>query len=162
VPAWLAAVVVGACAGGVALGAMTGEGRPALQVVRAVFFASAFAYLTVSTVDFWEHLRLEKQVAGRWLAWVAVPPGETVNHLMTTATLALVLLWARPLPARLEARDWFVLTAPVGYFVLGWIDELIYHRRRAVHREDLMHTVSHLAGGAMLAALYAMRLAIVR
>ncbi len=126
--------------------------------LRAIFFAAAFAYLAVSSVDFWEHLRLEKVLTGRWLAFSAVPIAETVNHALTTSVLVLTFLLARPFPEVLAPRDWYVVAAPVLYLALGWVDELVYHRRRAVHREDLMHTVSHLAGGAMLTAFYAMRL----
>ena len=63
-----------------------------------------------------------------------------------------VLALSRPLPSVLEPRDWFVLASPLVFLALGWRDEFVYHRRRSVHREDLMHTVAHLAAGAMLSA----------
>jgi hypothetical protein len=84
--------------------------------------------------------------------------GGTANHLATISVLIATLLLARPLPReRLAPRDWFVLFAPGLFLALGWRDELVYHRRRAVHREDMMHTVAHLAAGAMLAGFYATR-----
>jgi hypothetical protein len=69
-----------------------------------------------------------------------------------------MLLWLRRPPPVLEPRDWLCLVAPGIFLVLGWYDEVVYHRRRCEHREDIMHTISHLAGGVMLTALYAMRL----
>lgn len=158
IPAWLSLVTALAIGGGVALGALTPDASPGLRLSRAVFFASAFAYFSSSMVDFWEHVRLEHAATGRWLAWKVVPLGETVNHMLTTTVLVILLMYLQPPSGALTARDAFFALGPVCYFALGWRDEIVYHRRRAVHREDLMHTVSHLAGGAMLAALYAMRL----
>lgn len=127
-------------------------------IARTVFFVSAFAYLGVSSVDFWEHFRLERQRTGRWLAMQAVPVGESINHALTGLVLAAALLWVGPVSPSLNPRDWLTLTAPILFLGLGWWDELHYHRKRCVHREDMMHTVSHLAGGAMMTGLYLMRL----
>jgi hypothetical protein len=142
----------------VALGLAVGEPVPLQRAARALFFGSAFAYLTTATVDFWEHLRLEKEATGRFLAWQAVPLGESLNHAGTTVILVAMLLLVRRPPPVLEARDWLCLAAPALFLALGWWDEVVYHRRRCEHREDLMHTVSHLAGGVMVTALYMMRL----
>ena len=143
---------------GLALGAATGAGLPE-RLVRATFFASALGYLSVSVVDFAEHFRLEKEATGSWFSFVAIPVGESLNHAATTIVLVLLLALARPLrPPPLPVRDWLVLAAPLAFFALGWRDELVYHRRRAAHREDIMHTVAHLAGGVMIASLLAMRL----
>lgn len=150
----LALVVVG----GVAFGALTAGGRLGLAITRAIFFASSFAYLLVSIVDFWEHARLEKLLGGWWLSTRAIPLGETVNHWLTVLTLAGIFALARPLPPVLAARDLYVLFAPALFLALGWRDELVYHRRRARHREDLMHTVAHLGAAIMLTAFYLMRL----
>jgi hypothetical protein len=158
IPPWLTVAVLASVAAGAALG--FGVGGPLLlqRATRALFFGATFAYLTTATVDFWEHLRLEKAATGRWLAWQAVPPGESLNHGLTTVILVAMLLWVRRPPPVLEARDWLCLTAPAIFLALGWWDEVVYHRRRCDHREDLMHTISHLAGGVMLTALYLMRL----
>jgi hypothetical protein len=69
-----------------------------------------------------------------------------------------MLALVRPLDRkRLRARDWFTISAPGIFLALGWRDELKFHRRRSAHREDLMHTVAHLAAGVMLASLYLWR-----
>lgn len=158
VPRWLGALLAGVMAGGVALGALTSGGRVGLAIVRAIFFGSSFAYLTVSIVDFWEHARLEKLLGGWWLSHRAIPIGETVNHWLTLLVLALAIALARPLPAVLAPRDLYVLAAPALFLALGWRDELGYHRRRARHREDILHTVAHLGAAVMLATFYLMRL----
>lgn len=158
VPRWLGVLLALVMAGGAALGLATAGGRPGLVLIRPIFFAAAFGYATVSLVDFWEHARLEKLLTGRYLESQAVPPGETINHVLTTLTIVAILVLARPLPRLLAARDWFVLGAPALFLALAWRDELVYHRRRAARRENLMHTVAHLAAGMMLAAFYVMRL----
>lgn len=157
VPGWLWAVGALAVVLGCALG--LGGDRPlALRLVRAVFFASALGYLTSSLVDFWEHFRLEREATGRYLSSEVVPLGETLNHAATSLVIILMLILARPLPPTLEARDWFVLVSPGLFVALGWRDELVYHRRRSSHREDIMHTVAHLAAGVMIATFLVSRL----
>jgi hypothetical protein len=157
VPRWLATAILIAVASGIVLGLVTANDAIG-QAVRAVFFASAFAYLGVSLFDFREHFLLEKEVAGRYLAWKAVPPGESINHALTVLTLLTVLIFARRPPPVPELRDWVTMViAPALFFILGWRDELVYHRRRSVHREDIMHTTAHLAAGVMLSSLVAMR-----
>jgi hypothetical protein len=138
-----------ALAAGVALGVL-GEESTTRRITRASFFASAFSYLTVSLYDFWEHFRLEKLATGRYLSWVVVPWGETLNHVATGVTIILFFVLARPLRDPLALRDYLALAAPLAFLALGWRDELVYHRRRSAHREDLMHTVAHLAAGVML------------
>jgi len=120
------------------------------HLLRATFFFSAFSYLIISLIDFWEHFRLEKLATGRYLSMVAVPPGETFNHLLTSLVILGELVLARPLPPQLAPRDWFVVSAPLLFLLLGWRDELVYHRRRCAHREDIMHTTAHLAAGVMM------------
>ena len=128
------------------------------RAARAVFVGSAIAYAGTSLVDFAEHLRLEKVRTGRYLAACEVPLGESANHVLTVATIVALLVLARPLPReRLEARDVFVLLAPAAITALGWRDEIVYHRRRSQHREDMMHTVSHIGLAGMLAGLFAAR-----
>jgi hypothetical protein len=157
VPVVIAIVVLIAMLCGVVFGASTAE-TTALKLVRAVFFASAFAYLVVSLFDFWEHFRLEKLATGRYLAWKVVPVGETINHLATGTTVVLFLVLGRPIQGGLTVRNVFLLTAPAIFLALGWRDELVYHRRRTAHREDIMHTVAHLAAGTMMATFATMRL----
>ena len=157
VPKWLATSILFAVGAGIVLGLLSAA-DPIEQAVRAVFFASALAYLGVSLFDFREHFLLEKEVTGRYLAWKAVPVGETINHALTVLTLLSVLIFARRPPPTPELRDWVTMViAPALFFILGWRDELVYHRRRAVHREDIMHTTAHLAAGVMLSSLIAMR-----
>jgi len=69
-----------------------------------------------------------------------------------------LLTLARPLPPSLKMRDYLVLASPALFLVLGWRDELVYHRRRCVHREDIMHTVSHLAAGVMMCSFLTSKL----
>jgi hypothetical protein len=146
------AVAVGALLGFVALG------PPPFRLMRGIFFAAAFAYLVLSLLDFWEHFRLERAATGRWWAMQVIPPGETLNHAATGLTVVALLVLARPLPSSLAPRDWFVLAAPALFLLLGWRDEVVYHRRRCAHREDLMHTTAHLAAGVMMCSFLASRL----
>lgn len=160
VPIWLGSAVGSA----VGAGALLGLGRPGAsrpeRLTRAVFFGAAFGYLGAALVDFAEHFRLEKAATGRYLAAVVVPPGETLNHAATIATIVAALAWLRPPATPPTLRDLALFAAPGLFLALGWRDELVYHRRRARHREDIMHTVSHLAAGVMWTALYTLRLAV--
>lgn len=158
VPLWLSALLILVIAAGLALGWATASGRAAFGLVRSIFFASAFAYATISLVDLAEHARLEKLLTGRLLAWQAIPAGESVNHVLTFATLLAILLFARPLPPTLQTRDLLILAAPALFLALAWRDELVYHRRRTEQRENILHTVAHLAAGVMLTTFYVMRL----
>lgn len=144
--------------GGGALGAMASSGVAAYRLLRAIFFASAFAYLVLSLLDFWEHFRLEKAATGRYWTMTVLPPGETLNHAATGLVIVAIFVLARPLPPSLESRDWLVLMAPAIFLMLGWRDEMIYHRRRCAHREDIMHTVAHLAAGVMMCSYLSSRL----
>lgn len=157
VPPLVAAAVGLATLGGAILGAM-GGGTVAARLADAVFFASAFAYLSTSLVDFAEHLRLDLEASGRIFSFAAISLGESVNHAATTALIVAMLVLVGPVAEPLDARGVFTLAAPALFLGLGWRDELVYHRRRCAHREDIMHTVAHLAGTAMLAGLYASRL----
>jgi hypothetical protein len=158
VPRQPAALILSAMAGGLALGFGGRRAGLARRLTRAVFFSSAFGYLGVSLLDFWEHFRLEKKVTGHFLRAQVVPLGETLNHAATGATILALLALGRPLPRRPALRDLYCLLAPGIFLLLGWRDELRFHRRRCQHREDIMHTVAHLAGGVMLASFVAMRL----
>jgi hypothetical protein len=150
-------VAVALVAGAVG-GATLTTGPSAYRALRAVFFASAFAYLVLSLLDFWEHFRLEQAATGRWWSMTVLPPGETLNHMATGAVIIAIFVLARPLPPALAPRDWLVLLAPAIFLVLGWRDELVYHRRRCAHREDIMHTVAHLAAGVMMCTYLSSRL----
>lgn len=155
IPWWLLGLTLALSGSGAIYGGKTARG--ARRLSRATLCASGLAYLTISLLDFAEHFRLERQLTGKWFSATAVPPGETVNHGLTLLTVLGALALARPLPEKLAPRDLFALAAPALFLVLGWRDELVYHRRRALHREDLMHTVSHLAAGVMLTSLYLAR-----
>ena len=144
-------------AGGAALGALAG-GSAQYRLVRATFFASAFSYLVLSLLDFWEHFRLEQEATGRWWSMTVLPLGESINHAATGAVMIAMFVLARKLPPVLAPRDWIVLASPVLFLLLGWHDEVSYHRRRCAHREDIMHTVAHLAAGVMMCTYLSTRL----
>lgn len=158
IPWWVTALCVAAVAAGVVQGLLQGAHGPAERFLRCVYPACAFLYLALSAVDFAEHFRLEKEATGRFTSMTAIPPGETVNHALTLSTIIAAVLLARPLPAALETRDLVVLSAPIAFLALGLRDEIVYHRKRAKHREDIMHTTAHLTAGIMWTTLYALRL----
>lgn len=158
IPWWVSASCLAVTATGAAQGFFASAATPTERYLRCVYTACAFLYLALSAVDFVEHFRLEKQATGRYLAMTAVPFGETVNHALTLSTIIAAILLARPLPAVLEPRDLVVLAAPIAFLVLGLRDEIVYHRKRARHREDIMHTTAHLTAGIMWATMYALRL----
>ena len=158
-PSALVVAAIGvALVAGVALGALASTGPLPYRALRAIFFAAAFAYAVLSSLDFWEHFRLERAATGRWWSMTVLPPGETINHAATGAVIIALFVLARPLPRELAARDWFVLVSPALFLLLGWRDEIVYHRRRCAHREDIMHTVAHLAAGVMMCTYLSTRL----
>lgn len=148
--------VLAACVAGVVVGVLWTDGPLARQAVGATFYASLYAWVAVAVVDGREHLRLEKHVTGSYLRSVVVPVGESALHVALALTVIGLVWLARPLPEVLELRDWYVLLSPLLFLALGWSDELIFHRRRSLHREDILHTVSHLASGTMLVSLFAL------
>jgi hypothetical protein len=156
--ALVTASVALALVAGVALGALASAGPLPYRVLRAIFFAAAFAYAVLSSLDFWEHFRLEKAATGRFWSMSVLPAGETLNHAATGAVIVAMFVLARPLGSTLAVRDWFVLVTPALFLALGWRDEVVYHRRRCAHREDIMHTVAHLAAGVMMCAYLSTRL----
>jgi prepilin signal peptidase PulO-like enzyme (type II secretory pathway) len=159
VPPLVGALIGAAVAAGPVVGAASRRAPAPLRVVRATFWSAALGYLVTSLVDFAEHFRLEKAATGHYLRAAVVPRGETLNHAATIATVVSSLALARPIRRRrLGARDVWLLAAPAAFLALGWRDEFVYHRRRSTHREDMMHTIPHLAAGVMWTALYAMRL----
>ncbi len=159
VPPLVGALIGAAVTAGPVVGAASRRTPRPLRVLRAIFWSSALGYLVTSLVDFAEHFRLEKAATGHYLRSAVVPPGETLNHAVTIATVVASLALARPVRRRrLGARDLWLLAAPGLFLALGWRDELVYHRKRSTHREDMMHTVPHLAAGVMWTTLYAMRL----
>ena len=159
VPPLLGGVIAAAVAAGPLVGLASRRATVPERAVRSIFWSAALGYLTTSLVDFAEHFRLEKLATGRYLRSAVVPPGETLNHAATIATVVSALALARPVRRRrLRARDAWLLAAPGVFLALGWRDELVYHRRRSTHREDMMHTIPHLAAGVMWTTLYALRL----
>jgi len=157
-PALIGIALTVALVGGALLGVEASTGTLAYRAIRGIFFASAFSYLVLSLFDFWEHFRLEKAATGRWWSMTVLPLGETLNHVATGAVVIALFVFARPLPSVLAARDWFVVFAPALFLALGWRDEIVYHRRRCAHREDIMHTVAHLSAGVMMCTYLSTRL----
>lgn len=154
-PRWFPVFLAVLIAAGVVMAfTMPAASLPA-RAAAATFYSSAYVYFFCALLDGAEHFRLEKHVTGRYLSWTVVPFDESVVHVAILGTLLAVLMLARPVASGVELRDWFVLGAPVLFLVLSWTDELVYHRRRALHREDILHTISHLAAGTMLVALFA-------
>jgi hypothetical protein len=153
--AWAALCV--ALVGGFSLGLALPADHPLQRLARAAAYASGAAYFVISYVDFREHFLLEKAVTGRWWSARALPLGETLNHAGSGITLLSLLLLARPVVDAPTARDLVVFGLAPLFLVLGLRDEFVFHRRRSSHREDLMHTTAHLAGGAFIASWLVLR-----
>lgn len=153
IPGWLPAVLIVAIAVAAFFGS-AGDDEPLARFARGGLFASMTAYMGVSLLDLYEHFRIEKLATGRFLSWRVVPVGETIVHLGVLASINLMFLLARPLPASLEARDWIFLVSPISFLAFGWSDEISFHRRRSVHREDVLHAVSHIAAATMVAMMF--------
>lgn len=130
---------------------------PLRGVVRGFFFAAMAAFVVVSVTDILEHVRLERELTGRFVAAKVVPLGESLLHAAIGATLAALFVLSRPLEGGTTLRDFFVVAAPVLFLALGWTDELVYHRRRAQQREHILHTLGHLAAAAMLVSFVTLR-----
>jgi hypothetical protein len=158
IPTWLGWGIIVVAILGLGLGYATEAKHPAEAIGNCVFFSSAFTYLFMSLLDFYEHFRIEKQLTGSYFGMAFVPFGETVNHGITTAIIVALFVLARPLTFPLEMRDYVLLALPGLFLFFGIRDEVKYHRRRSDHREDIMHTVSHLSAGVMLASYMAVRL----
>jgi hypothetical protein len=157
IPAWTWLAIAGAAAAG-PLGAwMTRGARAPFGILRGTLFGSTLAWLTTVTLDLAEHFRLEKEATGSYLRCSAVPVSESVVHAGIVLTNLSALLLARPARRVRSLADAWLLVAPGVFLALGWMDELVYHRRRAPHREDIIHTTEHLAEGIMWTALYASR-----
>ena len=156
---WTVVVVLAAvAAAGLTVGALVPATHPAQSLLSSTFFCAAGLYLVISIIDFREHFRLEKALTGRMLAARAVPLGESINHAGSVGIILLTLLLPRPLNGPLEARDVVALLLPLAFLALGLRDEVVYHRRRSAHREDILHTTAHLCAGAMFAAWMPLRL----
>lgn len=161
-PGWMVASVATPMAAAVLFAAIR-ERDPARALVRGTFLASAMGYLTVSLLDFGLHFKMERERTGHAVGWEVVPLGESVNHVLTVGTLVSLLALARtPRRGKPAFRDRWTLAAPALFLALGWRDELVYHRRRSDHREDMLHTVAHLAAGVMLTSFTRLRMAPVR
>ena len=146
---WLALGSIAAT--GFVIGALYASSLNRSTWAFACFCASIASYIFVVALDLKEHLRLEKFVTGRFMAWTVIPLGESALHVGIVGCLlvALFIALGQPGPSSVP-----LLIATIGFFGLGWLDELLYHRRRALHREDILHTVSHLTGGAVFATLF--------
>lgn len=155
-PVWIVLFVVGG--GGLAVGWLTSSDGVAHALLSSTFYCAGGLYLAISVVDFREHFRLERELTGRSLAAQAVPIGETINHAGSILIVGLTLVLPRTVTAALEPRDVVALLLPLAFLALGLRDEIVYHRRRAAHREDILHTTAHLCAGAMFAAWMPLRL----
>ena len=159
IPRWLAlsggATLALAAAVGVAIRA------PApVRALRGILASSTAAYAITFALDLAEHLRLEKALTGHRLRWTAVPLSESAVHTALLVNLVAAVATARrPRRARaLRRRDRTMLLAPAVFLAVGWLDELVYHRRRAPMREQIIHAVEHIAEGMMWTTLYALRM----
>lgn len=159
IPRWL-----GLCGGAVlALAAAVGIARRApapVRVLRGILASSAAAYALTFVLDMAEHFRLEKALTGHRLRWKAVPLSESTLHATLLANLVAAIATARH-PRRsgaVRGRDRMMLLAPAVFLAVGWLDELVYHRRRAPMREQIIHAVEHIAEGMMWTTLYALRM----
>lgn len=157
-PTWLWSGMLAVVILGLVLGVTAEAFHPAETVANCVFFPAAFLYLFMSVVDFCEHFRIEKLLTGSYFGTAFVPLGETINHGITTLIIVALFALARPLTFPLETRDYILLALPGLFLFFGIRDEVKYHRRRSYHREDIMHTVSHLSAGVMLASYMAVAL----
>jgi hypothetical protein len=148
-------------AGGLPAAALAGfarRGSLAQRVLRSILYGSTAAWAISAALDMAEHLRLEREVTGSHLHARALPLGESLVHAGIIFTNLSALVLARPLRRRLGLRDVWLIVAPAVFLAFGWADEIGYHRRRAPHREEVIHAVEHLAEGIMWTSLYASRL----
>lgn len=158
IPRWLA-LAFGAA---VALGPIAAMGArrksPPVRVLRAILATSSATYAITMAIDAAEHFRLEKEATGHYLRWVAVPPSESTLHAGILGSLVTAMASARRPPRRPRARDHVMLFAPAAFLAIGWLDEIVFHRRRVLMREEIIHAVQHLSEGIMWTALYALRI----
>jgi hypothetical protein len=149
-------------AAGIATAAFAGLARRrgpfAQRVLRGILYGSVTAWAVSAALDLAEHLRLEKEVTGSYLHARALPLSESFVHAGIILTNLSALALARPLRKRLGLLDVWLLAAPAVFLAFGCADEIGYHRRRAPHREEVIHAVEHLAEGIMWTSLYATRL----
>ena len=88
VPVWLGAAIAVASVAGLVQGFLSKGEPPGVRSLHATFLGAAYAYLTVSLVDFAEHYRLEKRLTGRYSTYQAIPLGESINHAATISVIA--------------------------------------------------------------------------
>jgi hypothetical protein len=158
IPRW-AGLALGAIAAIGPVIAVASRGQPLrVRVLRAILGASGGAYALSMAFDAAEHFRLEREVTGRYLRWKAVSAGESVLHgALLLSVFAAIATARRPPRRHLRGSDHIMLFAPAAFLLLGWLDELVYHRRRASLREEVIHATEHLSEGMMWTALYALR-----
>ncbi len=155
---WVYASILGAAAAGPVGAWLTRRAPAPTRFLRGTLLGSTLAYLTAVALDLAEHFRLEKEATGSYFRCSAVPFSESVVHASIVATNLSALVLARPVRRIRGPIDLWLLVAPGVFLALGWTDELVYHRRRAPHREDIIHATEHLAEGVMWTALYASRM----
>jgi len=132
IPRWLALALGGALSAGLPVALAPSTPRRT-RAVRGLLWSTALSWALLTALDAAEHFRLEKAVTGRWLRFVAVPPSESLLHAAILATNLSALALARPPRSRRggRARRTFRAIGPAVFLALGWLDELVYHRRRA-------------------------------
>jgi hypothetical protein len=158
IPRSLAVTAAGAVSTAAFAGFAARRGALPQRVLRTIFYGSTAAWAISAALDLAEHLRLEKQVTGSYLHARALPLSESLVHAGIILTNLSALVLARPLRRRMGLRDGWLLVAPAVFLAFGCADEIGYHRRRAPHREEVIHAVEHLAEGIMWTSLYATRL----
>ncbi|MBV9948129.1 MAG: hypothetical protein JOZ69_14840 [Myxococcales bacterium] len=158
-PRWLALSGGAALTAGPLVAWGYGRERGPLRVLRAVLVGSAIAYGITMALDAAEHFRLERAVTGRMLRWRAVPLSESALHLAVLGSLlSAVLMARRPRGRRVRGPDRATVLAPAAFLAIGWLDELVYHRRRVLLREEIIHATEHIAEGMLWTSLYALRM----
>jgi hypothetical protein len=157
IPRWLALATGAALSVGPILAVSSRGASPRVRLLRGVLGSSAAAYVLTVVLDAAEHLRLEKAVTGHYLRWQAVPLGESLLHTGILADVALAAASVRHPRRLLRPRDRAMLLAPAAFLAVGWLDEIVYHRRRVGLREEVIHALEHISEGMMWTALYALR-----
>lgn len=157
IPRWLALALGGAFAIGPIVAVAHRREKPAVRALRAILASSASAYAIAAALDAAEHFRLEKALTGHYLRWRAVPLGESLLHVGIFADLFSAVAATRRPGRAMRHRDRVAVLAPAAFLAIGWLDELVYHRRRVPLREEIIHATEHIAEGMMWTALYALR-----
>ncbi len=157
IPRWLGLLLGGAVALGPLVASAGRAASPAVRALRGILATSAAGYVICTGLDTAEHFRLEKELTGRHLRWKAVPLDESLLHAGIILDVLAVVATARRPRRMVRRRDRLTLLAPAAFLAIGWLDEVVYHRRRVPIREEMIHATQHVSEGMMWTALYALR-----